>query len=276
MARTLLSLTALLPIVSIAGRSEEAGRLNATGIDLLQKGDSEGAIRAFKAAFETDNTCVEAVDNIVKILLVNQQVELAEKVLLKALVASPDHFGFQVQMAQIAALRGKSEACRTVLNAIKASVNHVELPSVALILMKQGAKKEARWAVDMAIDVDGTNAQTWFTKGLVCENAKDCVEAESCYAKAVELDSALVDAWVNLGNVRQINGKTSEAVDCYEKALACSPNSPLAQYNLARVLIITQSDIERGTALLESACRNDGNVGLHARAFRDQMKGGVK
>lgn len=270
-----------LPFATLAGNNEQALKLNAEGVRLLQKGDAEGAVRTFKAALDADSGCVEAANNIVKILVANKRYGAAEVVLKKALEASPNQIGCLIPMAQVKALQGKSEECLDVLKTINASDNRTELPSLALLLMAQGASKEAMAAIDMAIAVDEKNAANWFKKGIISEHDKDWTSAEASYSKAVVLQDNYADAWINLGNVRLNQKKTADAIKCYEKAFALAPSSSLAQYNLARMLIISRSDVKRGLTMLDAACKGTGEGARMARTFRAQLadlvkKGGAK
>lgn len=274
-------LSMILPFATIAGDLEKALKLNAEGAALLEKGDSEGAVRAFKAAFDADNGCVEAANNIAKILVVAKRYKAAENVLVRALKASPNRIECLIPMAQVKALLGKTEECRLVLENVKASENRNELASIALLLMAQGSMKEAWISIDMAVSCDGLNPKVWFNKGILNENIKDWNAAESCYAKAVELDAKFANAWVNLGNAHLKQKKNIDAEKCYEKALEVSPDHSLAQYNLARLLILSQRDIKRGLSLLEQARKGTDEGARHAQAFYGQLaaliqKGGAK
>jgi tetratricopeptide (TPR) repeat protein len=75
---------------------------------------------------------------------------------------------------------------------------------------------------------------------------------------------APVDAWLLLGAVHQQLNQPADAETAYRKALALSPNLPLAQNNLAMLLLETNGNLKEARALAEHAVASSpANSPLH-------------
>ena len=274
----------VLPIVVPAAGipRDDAARLNAEGVRLMQANDASGAIDKFKAAIDADKTCMEAYHNLGKLLIIAKEYAAAEQLLRNGLRTSPSDAGCLVQLAQATALSGKSEECRKVLRDDGLKKDKTLLPSLALLLMAQRSYPEAEYAIGLAVSLFPREAENWYDKGLIHERQEQWSQAEKAYSRAVELQPDYVNAIVNYGNMLDKQNRTDSAIASYEKAYALSPDSPLALYNLGRMLVLKGRDPVRGLSLLQKATKyGSDRSAVAARELLNYLvaqtkKGGVK
>lgn len=278
----MLALTIPLVASSAESREQAAARLNAEGVGLMQKNDSAGAIERFRASIDADVTHMAAYHNLGKLLIIAKEYAAAEQLLQNGLSVCPSDAGCLVQLVQVTALSGNSELCRQTLKNEGLTKDPALLPSLSLLLMAQKSYREAELAADLAVEKFPENDECWYDKGLIHERQGQWENAERAYAHAVALKPENVNAWVNRGNMQDKLGLTDAAIASYEKAYAASSDSPLALYNLGRLLVLKGRDPVRGLSLLQQATKHGTSRGaveareLLAYLVAQTKKGGVK
>lgn len=88
-------------------------------------------------------------------------------------------------------------------------------------------------------------AAVWFERGLALEQ-EDAEAARTAYRRSLEYDPKLSDAYINLGRLSHESGDVGEAARLYHLALECSPEDPIAHYDLALAL----EDLRNGPAAI--------------------------
>lgn len=260
-----------LPFLAVgadAAKAAEAQKLNDQAVALMQKGDLAGALQGFQNALKADRTCLDAVHNLGKLLIVGKDYANARKLLQASYSLNPQDVGIQIQLAQLAALENKEKEYRAWIGELAKKKDVELLKSLSVQLDRQGSSAAADVAVDAALSLDPNDAEAWFNKGLVAQGRKNWMAAAGCYRKSTDLNPRNADAWVNLGNMCDNAGKPEEALVCYEKALAVEAK-PLTQYSVARKVVF--KDPRRGLDLLKAAMRGKGPGVAEARTLMAKL-----
>jgi Flp pilus assembly protein TadD len=98
--------------------------------------------------------------------------------------------------------------------------------------------EEAEAAYRKAIEINPLDTAVYNNLGNALKDMKRYDEAEHSIRKAIELDSSNVDAYNNLGVLLSVDGKNRfvEAEIAYRKSLELNPSAPNASHNLAKLL----------------------------------------
>ena len=101
------------------------------------------------------------------------------------------------------------------------------------------SKKEyakAIQAYDKAIDLDPSSPDAFFNLGFLYYGRKDYSKAEALFLKVTELQPAYLDeAYFNLAVVQNLQGKKKESIGNLERALEVNPNNDRAKKYLLRL-----------------------------------------
>lgn len=88
---------------------------------------------------------------------------------------------------------------------------------------------------DKAIDLDSTNHNGWFNRGVVWFEQKDYKQSEHDFRKSIEIKPKWADAWVNLGAAFANLGQTDSAIRAYTKAIEFNDKKGSAYRNRGKM-----------------------------------------
>ena len=104
---------------------------------------------------------------------------------------------------------------------------------------------------------DPLTAQEHVQLGVTYEEQGEWERAMAEYRAALKKDHRHLPALVNLGNVHTQRRHYPEAERYYRKALKLDPNHPMANNNLAWILIIQGTDLAEAEGLIRKAIVSD-------------------
>lgn len=254
------------------GRSA-AMTLNDEGVALAGRGETSAAEEKFREALEANPGFGEAARNLAKILVADGSFGEAETVLANAAEAAGGVVDLLVPLAQVEALIGNESLFGEVLAELEKKVETSEtLSSLSALLLSQGSVAAAKKAASAATARPDAGAEEWLTLGLAEERAGSWGDAKGAYEKCIALDAKSFRGWIGLGNAQDNTGDWQNAVESYEKAIALEPASPLAQYNLGRLLALRTPNIDRGVDLLVTAANGTGGDPADERARKEAKR----
>lgn len=274
-----------IPVMSLAGDAnlEQAIKLNDEGVKLIEAKDYKAAIKKFQEALEVSPKCTSAAKNVGKMMIMGQRFKEAKVVLSRTLNAVPDDAGCMIQMIQACAFLGETQECFKWIEKLAEVGDAPTVRSLPVLLLDQGALKEAAVASEVSVEKDGKDPVRWFNRGLVADAIPNVEIAEQSYRKAIELNASYVEALVNLGNLLERSGRKEDMFRAYEKAYSINACA-LTEYNLGRKLVQEKKDVSRGLDLLYAASQKDDEsaeaatkmLTLMINQLKKNNKGGVK
>lgn len=151
----------------------------------------------------------------------------AEAELKKVLKLDPEFPKVSEILVEIL-IRRKSyeEALEYLKRAMKReSYNHMLYYFLAISHWNLKNLKEAKNAIESAIDLEPEKAILWETYGEILLDLGEIDKAEKCFSRAVSLDSNLVNSFINLGLIYKYRGKNEEAGRFFSEALRIDPTA---------------------------------------------------
>jgi tetratricopeptide (TPR) repeat protein len=127
-------------------------------------------------------------------------------------------------------------------------LKHTLFSSLGDLLRSVELYKNALDCYQKALQLDQSNASTFFGQGVALSNLDRDQEALESYQKAIYLDPESVDAWVNRGTLLYNLERYEEALESYKKALDFDPKSVGVWVNKGDAL----DNLERYEEALES------------------------
>ena len=115
-------------------------------------------------------------------------------------------------------------------------------------LANQNRYEEALESYQKALDLDPESVAAWVNRGAALRNLERYEEALESLQKALYLDTESVNAWVNRGNALMDLERYEEALESYQKALDLAPESVDVLVNRGNIL----NKLERYEEALES------------------------
>jgi len=107
----------------------------------------------------------------------------------------------------------------------------------AATLMRKSRFSEAIDSFDLALELDSSNADAWYFKGLVLSNGLGKYdEGIAAFDKALESRPSYADAWINRGMALGNAGRFDESISSFDKAIEINPRDPVAWNNKGVVL----------------------------------------
>jgi predicted O-linked N-acetylglucosamine transferase (SPINDLY family) len=107
---------------------------------------------------------------------------------------------------------------------------------LGLVLRAKGQLDAALNAMQQAVKLSSTDAETQCNLGLVLHELQHLEDAEEAYRRAIQLNPNHIEAWCNLGTLLHDQNRWQEAEDCHRHALQLNPNRAEAHYNLGNTL----------------------------------------
>lgn len=152
-----------------------------------------------------------------------------------ALAINPEHGLAQHNLVALNGIQGSTEDSQKLL--VESIERNPGLPyahaQLAFSKFSAGDFKGALEEYDLAIEIDSTDVNYLFNRGLVREKMKDYEGSIDDFTKAIALKQDYESAWLNRGNVLTKINLLEEAIDDYSMAIFYNPRYATAYYNRA-------------------------------------------
>ncbi len=234
-----------------AGFTQDNARAhNNRGITLLQAGDLDGALAAFREGLAAGGGAQSLV-NLANVHLLRDELDEAERAISRLASARADFPGLAALRGRLADRRGESERAKRLLaEAVRLdpadSRSHARLGH---LLEREGRLDDALGHYRAAVRADPENAEASNYLGNVLRARGDLEGAERAYRAAVRADPKYPGGYNNLGLLLQQAGRTQEAVELYRRGLDQAPRSALLHNSLAG-LLLTRGDLAQAEPLI--------------------------
>ena len=107
----------------------------------------------------------------------------------------------------------------------------------AQVLLQNNRFSEAGVIYSQVCQIDKTDADAWFTLGVINGKLNNAVEAIDCFRRAVSLQPDYALAHFNLGMALRGQGRNGEAVDAFREVTRLAPQRPEAYVGLGQTLM---------------------------------------
>ncbi len=194
----------------------------------------------------------EAMHMLGLVALQTQSPEVCVQWIDQALALSPPNASMHFHRAlALEKLLRFDEAIRSYDRAIAIRPAYVQaLVNRAAVWKQLGRLDIAVASLQQAITADATCVPAYLNLGNAQSALKQWKMSVASYRNAMDLDPASEKAAIYLAKALRMLGRISEATACCEAALARHPNSALAHWNLAHLLLLS-GQWERGWAHYE-------------------------
>jgi Tfp pilus assembly protein PilF len=186
----------------IATPATEFYRRSDIALELMQKGELEKSIAAWKEALAMEPDDVSALSNLGSAYTYAGRLEEATAQYRRALEIDPE--------------------------------NYKTRSNLGVALARTGHREEALKHLRHALELNPEDVPTLTALGGVQMQSGYLEQAVETLKRAVELDPSHTDAHNNLGGALARQGKYGEAITQFETALRIEPNSPALLFNLGR------------------------------------------
>jgi predicted O-linked N-acetylglucosamine transferase (SPINDLY family) len=181
----------------------------------------------------------------------NRQLEHASDQARMMTIRYPHHgFGWKV-LGLVLRARGQLDAALNAMQqAVKLSPTDAETQcNLGLVLHELRQLDGAEKAYRMAIQLNPDHVEAWCNLGTLLHDQSRWQEAEGCHRRALQLNPKLAEAHYNLGNTLHAIGHIAEAIACYRKADRLRPGWVQANCNLGTALLKAGKTSEAEAAL---------------------------
>ena len=231
-----LLVVAFLPLVETSGA--KVHMLNLEGAALFQRGDVEGAKRAFEEALEADPRHPEALNNLGKILLFEKRPDEALMHFRNALQSDPTQAETYFNLEEMYRKAGRHPEALEILSRLEGA---------------RGGR------------VEDVGARLSYYRGANQLALGDTASAETSFAETTSRDPNLVGVWFTLSQLYRKQGRLDDAILAARKALALRPESPEPQSVLGAALE-AKGDLEGALSAYERAVAGgESSNEVHAR-----------
>jgi tetratricopeptide (TPR) repeat protein len=211
---------------------------NNYGMALAKRGESEEALREFKEALRLKPNLATAHNNLGIALREKGQIAESRAELFEALRLSPDyadaHYNLGLALDEAGDLQGAEREYRS---ALRSDPFHARARSaLGSLLLRLGKLREAGEEFHTALGLDPTVAETHVGLGNLYDLQGRFSEAEAEIRMAIRLNPGVPDAHFNLGNSLLSQGRPAEAEPCFREAIRLKSTFAVAYYNLALAL----------------------------------------
>ncbi|MHA1705456.1 MAG: tetratricopeptide repeat protein [Promethearchaeota archaeon] len=196
-----------------------------TGYILFTLEKYDEALAYFNKVLEIDPSFKEAWYNKGRLLRKFNDIEGAIKCHNKALEIDPE-FKYSWNAKGIALYLKKDfeGALECYERALKQDPNFSEaLYNIGLVLHEQGNLEGALQYYDKAIKINPHFKYSWNRKGQVLFSLERNWEALQCYKKAIEISDNFKEVWYNMAKLYHQDEDYKNALKCYDKALEIAP-----------------------------------------------------
>ena len=175
------------------------------GHDLINLNDYEAAEEKYDQALDMDENYVPALEGKIRILLLRNKYNRAERMAEEALEKHSDHAVFQLYLGKALIAR---EHYEEALNYLDDALESVDQNNVQLV------------------------NKIFVNRGAAFQKLNNFQEALSNYSKAIDIDKTNPNVFVYRGNLYYKRENYENALDDFNKVLELDPNNHVAQYNV--------------------------------------------
>jgi tetratricopeptide (TPR) repeat protein/tRNA A-37 threonylcarbamoyl transferase component Bud32 len=228
------------------------------GLALFGTGNLNGAVGAYKEALRLDPTNVLAHNNLGNTLRIQGNLDEAVGCCKEALRLDPEfalaHYNLGLALYEQGDLdRAISAYKEAVRLQPKFALAHCSLGRAHL---DKGDLDGAIGAYTEALRINPNNAIAYYNLGLAFSNAGAPEEATSAYKEAIRLDPKYTPAHYNLGNALRSKGNPDAAILAYKEAIRLDPKFTLAHFNLG-IVLFDKEDLDGAIRAYNEALRLD-------------------
>jgi tetratricopeptide (TPR) repeat protein/predicted AlkP superfamily phosphohydrolase/phosphomutase len=248
---------------------DNARAYNNRGIALMAAGDMVGALEEFEKGLEAGGG-VQSLLNIANLHLAREDVDEAERVILRMQREYPGFRNLPALQARLADLRGDTAGAeRYLLEAIRVDpADSRSLTRLGHLKEKSGRPEEALALYRRAVEANPENAEASNYIGNILRERGDLAGAERAYRNSVEADPKYAGGCNNLGLLLQQTGRPDEAVALYRKGLEEAPDSALLHNSLCSLLMVkgeldeAESSVRRALEIEPGMAEALNNLGI--------------
>jgi len=166
-------------------------------------------------------------------------------------------------------LKRYSEAVDSFDQLISLDASNAQAYNDRALVLSGGMRQndEAIASIEKALQINPNDANYWYNKGLILENAKEYDDALSSYGQAVKFDSSLENAWLRQGLVLQAQGKYNESISTLDQALSLN-SQDAAAWNAKGMALMEQNS----RALAESCFKKATDIDPANREYQMNLK----
>jgi tetratricopeptide (TPR) repeat protein len=209
--------------------------LNYIGLTETKLKNYEAAIKALDSAISLNPKDADQLVNRGLAKENNQDKAGAIEDYQVALAINPEHGLARHNLEALNGPKGSSEESQKIL--IESIERNPGLPyahaQLAYSKFSAGDFKGALEEYDLAIEIDSTDVNYLFNRGLVKEKLKDYEGSIADFTNAIALKPDYESAWLNRGNVLTKLNILEEAIEDYSMAIFYNPHYATAYYNRA-------------------------------------------
>ncbi|MCW5964596.1 MAG: tetratricopeptide repeat protein [Bryobacterales bacterium] len=186
----------------IATPATEFYRRSDVALELMQRGEFEKSIAAWRDALAMDPNDVSALSNLGSTYTYAGRLAEATEQYRKALAADPE--------------------------------NYKTRSNLGVALSRTGQTDEALVHLKRALELNPEDVPSLTALGGTLMQAGKLDEAVAALREAIEIEPTYTDAYNNLGGALSRKGAFAEAITLFEKGLSFEPNSVALLFNLGR------------------------------------------
>jgi tetratricopeptide (TPR) repeat protein len=236
------------------------------GCVLERLGDTQGALDAYKAAFNNNSKYEVAMGAYALLLARTGHGPDAEQFIGDKLSQHPDSPALMTYKAEVKSIEGDSAGCQQI--AQQALAKQPDYKDAMIVIARDYYRNHrwdlARYALGAILDGadDGSipprdegNAEALLVRGLIERELGQRKQALADFGRAVQKRPDLFEGYVNLGEMKLEAGNAIEAQAPLENAVRYAPNVPVAHLDLGdcyRLLGRTgdaKSELDRAIAM---------------------------
>ena len=227
-----------------ASRSSSAGGPRySLGCVLERLGDTQGALDAYRAAYDANPKYEVAIGAYAKLLAQTGRGSDAEQFLATKQSQFPDSVRLMTYLAEVKSIEGNSPGCQQL--AQQALTKQPDFKEAMVVIARDYYRSHrwdlAKYALKAILDGadDGSipprdegNPDALLMRALIERDSGDRKNALIDFDKAAAKRPDLFEAYVNLGEMKLEAGNATEARFPLEKAVRYAPNVPVAHLDL--------------------------------------------
>ena len=245
-----LVFVSLILVLNCSFRGKAQAPSVAGGNQKLSHGDYKGAIAAFNSVLQTDSSNQEAQIGLLSAEIETGQYQEAETIARQYLSKSPNDPALRIQLARVLLDTGRNVDAEKEFGAAAQSGKGIDWLTATLgrsrALIAQGKNDEAKSGLEPFIGYYNSNRPrsapelTVIARGMfLLEKYKD---SNDLFNDAREADKDCLDAYIGQGEVLTDKYQYGEAAASFADALKINPNSPEANFGLARTKRLDSSE----------------------------------
>jgi tetratricopeptide (TPR) repeat protein len=207
----------------------------------IQKGEPKRALESFEQRYSDRPRELEAQLLYASLLITNERLEAAERVVREILRAHPEHPEALYDLALIKGIQGKTEEQQELLQQTLAAGGRSAEAHSALgeIYMQKGKLEEASEQFRKSLEIDDENFAAHMGYGHLLLREGEYEQALEHLNRAVALNPTFSLAHADRGKARAKLDKMEAALEDYAKAIELAPDNYWNRIDRGRLLLET-------------------------------------